>query len=264
MYNLFRLVYSSLEFLIELYWLGIKISFAFVESGYRFFSPKPLKRLNTERILVIGTGRGLGRELALQLSCHGAEVICWDVDEKSNQATVNETRHFNGRAIAFTCDVTNRADVRRVAERTRQEVGEVTMVIQCCGLSSPHALLNRSLQKVKQTFELSVLSHFWLLDEFLPPMLSSGRGHWVTLSSVAGLTGQPHHTSMAASQFAVQGLSEALAQQYWKKPNIHVTLVHIYPFLLSADLKSNIRLRLLPRKSSQIIRDLLDTGVDFG
>ncbi|XP_008468980.1 retinol dehydrogenase 10-like [Diaphorina citri] len=133
--------------------------------------------------------------------------------------------------------------VRRVAERTRQEVGEVTMVIHCCGLSSPHALLDRSMQKVKQTFELSVLSHFWLLEEFLTPMLSSGRGHWVTLSSVAGLTGQPHHTSMAASQFAVQGLSEALAQQLWKKPNVHVTLVHIYPFLLSADLKSNIRLR---------------------
>lgn len=45
-------VYSTFGLAIELYWLGVKIFLAFVESAYRCVHPRPLKRLNTEKVLV--------------------------------------------------------------------------------------------------------------------------------------------------------------------------------------------------------------------
>ncbi|XP_026678553.1 short-chain dehydrogenase/reductase family 16C member 6-like [Diaphorina citri] len=168
-------IYSTAGLLIELYCLGVKIFLAFLESAYRCVHPKPLKRLNTERVLVIGTGRGIGRELALQLSCHGAEVICWDIDEKLNQATVNETKHLNGKAFAFTCDVTSRADCRISSYFNTMDPGEAARLI---------------INGVRRNAaEISIPENALLYSKLL---------------------------------------------------------------------------RMLPRKSSQIIRELLDTGVDFG
>lgn len=76
-------------------------------------------------------------------------------------------------------------------------------------------------------------------------MIKNNHGHIVALTSVAGLSGQKEQLPLSVSQFAVQGLAESLLEEFRinRKDNIHVTIIHIYPFILNSDTAADIRLR---------------------
>nr|CAD7601059.1 unnamed protein product [Timema genevievae] len=104
-----------------------------------------------------------------------------------------------------------------------------------------------------------------ILESFLPSMIDGNNGHILALSSVAGLTGVKNQAALCASQFAVQGLVESLAEELRvnRCNGIHITLAHIYPLVVSHQLTSKTPVRILPRKVSVMFRELLDVGVDF-
>lgn len=109
---------------------------------------------------VIGAGRGVGREIALQLSQLGVAVACIDINAETCEATTKRARH-SGVASSYVCDVTNRDQVAEIVEKVRSELGEVTMLLHCCGVPSPRALIHDP-PEIRRTMDVSVLSHFWV------------------------------------------------------------------------------------------------------
>lgn len=79
-------------------------------------------------------------------------------------------------------------------------------------------------------------------------MKKRNHGHIVALTSVAGLSGQKGQLPLSTSQIAVQGLGESVMEELRlaKNNNVHFTIVHVYPFIVSAELASDIRLRYVP------------------
>lgn len=298
MYDVFCLIFMVLK--------------AATQAFYHVFFPPRLKSVAGEIVLIAGAGRGVGRELAIQFSKLGATVICWDIQSDINEETAmsaNLLGYDVGKAYAYTCDITNRDQVIKVADRIIKEVGSVTVVINCCNLPSPRVLTESPAADVRKTLGVGVMSHFWILEAFLPSMQRRKHGHIVMLTSVAGLTGIKNLVPLSTAQFAVQGLAESLIEElrnYKPSADVKLTLVHIYPFIVDKEMSTNIQLRipsyfgtiepaaaarqiiramrqdymevsipcyllyvgrvvsLLPRKAIVAMRELLDTGVDFG
>ncbi|KAI5634011.1 short chain dehydrogenase domain-containing protein [Phthorimaea operculella] len=272
---------------------------------YEVFRPPPLKSVQLETALVIGSGRGVGKEIAIQMANLGAIVICVDKNKSNNEYTVQKIKDNGGSAISYICDITKRENVEELALQIRKDLGFVSMLFYCCGIPSPRSLITQPPQDIHDTLDLTLTSYFWLIDEFVPAMKDKNRGHIVALTSVAGLSYLKDQMPLSVAQFAVQGLAETLMEdlRMHKIDGVHVTLIHIYPFI--ADEKSELRLkipsyfgtitpslaaksilesvrrnyheasvpkhllclghllRMLPRKATVLIRDLLDTGVDF-
>ncbi|KAK2580545.1 hypothetical protein KPH14_007678 [Odynerus spinipes] len=307
--NMLLRLYSLLVLILDIIMLLIGICFSILVAFYRTFRPPSLKSLHGEVAMVIGAGRGVGREIAIQLSQLGVTVACVDINVENCNITVQRALQLSGNARPYICDITDKDQVARTVATIISEIGEVTMLFHCCGVPSPHSLI-RDPPEIRQTIDVSVLSHFWLLDSVLPSMQRAGQGHIVTLSSVAGLsgsTGGKGRVPLSTAQFAVQGLAESLHTELrHSNSNIIITLVHIYPFIVGVELAKDIRfripsyfgtmaaseaakqildgvrrnyaefsvpgyllylghiLRILPKKASFMLRDLLDTGVDFG
>ncbi|KAL4721352.1 hypothetical protein ACJJTC_004002 [Scirpophaga incertulas] len=180
------------------------------------------------------------------------------------------------------------------------------MLFYCCGIPSPRSLLTQPPLDIHDTLDLTLTSYFWLIDQFMPDMKKKNHGHIVALTSVAGLSYIKDQMPLSVAQFAVQGLAESLMEDLRinKIDGVHVTLIHIYPFIISDDntdlrlripsyfgtitssqaatsILESVRrnypeasvpkhllylghlLRILPKKATVLIRDLLDTGVDF-
>ncbi|KAL2749098.1 17-beta-hydroxysteroid dehydrogenase 13-like [Vespula maculifrons] len=309
---MFLRLYSLLVLILDLIMLLIEICCSILVAFYRTFNPPSLKSLNGEVAMVIGAGRGIGKEIAVQLSQLGVIVACVDINAENCNATVQCIIQLSGNAKPYICDVTNEDQVTATVTKIILEIGEITMLFHCCGFPSSNTLI-RDPPEIRQTIDVSVLSHFWLLDSVLPSMQRAGQGHIITLSSVAGLsgffgiTGGKGSVPLSAAQFAVQGLAESLHTELrHSNSNIIITLVHVYPFIVRAELLEDIRfripsyfgtmlaseaakkildgvrrnyaefsvpgyllyigflLRMLPKKASFMLRDLLDTGVDFG
>lgn len=62
---------------------------------------------------------------------------------------------------SYICDVTNQKQVKLTVNEIRNDLGYVTMVVHCCGVPSPRALIQEP-PEIQKTMEISVLSHFWV------------------------------------------------------------------------------------------------------
>nr|CAD7261938.1 unnamed protein product [Timema shepardi]CAD7570237.1 unnamed protein product [Timema californicum] len=265
-------MFSRLYFLFVLFYdvvhLIIGSAYAILESLFQFAKPPKMKSLEGEIALIVCASGGIGREFAVQLAALGVEVICWGVDEEDILEAAREAKAINdntGKAHSYLCDLMDRNKVLQTAQRIKKEIGEVTILINCCNIPTPETLSACVTQEIRKTMDVSIMSHFWLLESFLPSMIDGNNGHIVALSSVAGLTGVKNQAALCASQFAVQGLVESLSEELRvnRCNGIHITLAHIYPLVVSHQLTSKTPFRILPRKVSIMFRELLDVGVDF-
>lgn len=207
--------------------------------------PEP-KSVAGEVVAIFGTGRGVGYDLAMQLAHLGAKIACVDIDPSANERVVTEIHNHGLEADGFQCDLTSKNDIVRTVSAIENRFGQITMLFHCCGVPSPRSIVNEP-PPIQTTLTLGVISHFWLIEAILPKMKRNKHGHIVFLTSVAGLSGNKHQTPLSVAQFAVQGLFESMIDELRienQLKNIPVSLVHLYPFVLTEDNERDIRLRI--------------------
>lgn len=217
-----------------------------LRSLYQFVKPPKRKSVAGEIVAIFGTSRGVGRDLAIQLAELGAKVACIDINSTDNDILVKGINDSGYIAHGFECDVTNKNDVIRTTSAIEKKFGHVTMLFHCCGVPSPRSIVTEP-PPIQATLNLSVISHFWLLEAILPKMKRNNHGHIVFLTSVAGLSGVKHQTPLSVAQFAVQGLFESVLDELriekFQK-TIHTSLVHLYPFVVTEKCRNDIRMRI--------------------
>lgn len=182
-------------------------------SALRIIWPSPGKSLHGEIAVVTGAGHGIGRELALQL----------------------------GIACSFKCNVADREEVKKVAEKTRTTMGKVTMLFNNAGIMPCKPFLKHNELEIEHVFAVNVYSQFWTLFEFLPDFLEQKRGHIISMSSTAGLTGTPHLTAYCSTKYAVRGLMDALLLELREQHlslviNQQINLTVVHPFVVNTGL----------------------------
>ncbi|KAF4523844.1 hypothetical protein B566_EDAN016807 [Ephemera danica] len=218
-------IYSYLIVLLDLIGLHFQLIFSFIKAFLRVIRPTRFKSLREENIVITGAGHGIGRELALQLAELGARLALWDLDGARCEETAKDVRAKGGIAISYCCDISERSQVLDTATKVRKELGIVGMVINNAGVVIIHPLLDHGPQQIRKIFDVNVISHFWMLEAFLPDMIASNHGHIAAVCSMTGL---------------MQALGEELKEDA-RKPNIHLTTIH--PFIVNTGQVQRPRLR---------------------
>lgn len=233
-------VYTGALVVADVLLLLLKIFYFIGDAIYRLFVPTKEKDVTGEIVLVTGAGHGIGKELALKYASLGATVVCWDLNQESNQETVAEIKKLGGTAAyAYKCDVSDREEVLRVAEKVKEEVGHVTILINNAGIMPCHTFLEHTPEEIRKIFDINVLAHCWILQAFLPSMIAKNHGHVVALSSIAGLVGLTNLVPYCASKFAVRGLMESLNEELRessKGKNLNINFTTIYPYMVDTGL----------------------------
>ncbi|XP_014679342.1 PREDICTED: epidermal retinol dehydrogenase 2-like [Priapulus caudatus] len=193
------------------------VSYYFIEFWFYTIFPgwKYKKDIRGETVLVTGAGSGVGRLLAIQFARHGAKVVCTDINEKGNNETVAElvTVASNPDKVhGYTCDVSSRKEVYNLAEKIRQDVGSVSILVNNAGVAGSCKYVTECQDDVmEKIMKVNALAHFWTVKAFLPGMLRRNHGHLVTVASSAGLTGGPKVADYCASKFAAIGFHQSVA-----------------------------------------------------
>jgi all-trans-retinol dehydrogenase (NAD+) len=205
--------------------------------------------INNKHVLVTGAASGIGRLLALRCAGLGATVTIWDLDAAGGEAVAAEaTARRPGRARAFACDVSDRAQVYARAEEVRAKAGPVDILVNNAGVVSGRELLELDDERIERTFAVNALAPFWVTKAFLPAMVARGSGHVVTVASAAGLMGSPRKTDYSASKFAAVGFNEALRLELKRSaPGVKTTIV--CPFYVDTGMFAGVKTRfplLLP------------------
>ena len=159
--------------------------------------------------LVTGGGRGIGRNVALELAAAGATVA---VAARSADQ-IRETADEIG-GLAIECDVSDREAVERMVAEVESEYGRLDLLVSNAGTSvSEDAAWELEPDNWWRVFEVNVLGVYLCCRAVIPGMLERGGGRIVNVASGAAYLPGSSSTAYSASKAAVHRFSETLALQ---------------------------------------------------
>ncbi|XP_018366944.1 PREDICTED: short-chain dehydrogenase/reductase family 16C member 6-like [Trachymyrmex cornetzi] len=239
-------VVKYILFLTEILLLILKVLYYVINDIYRLIRPIKKKSVANEIVLITGAGHGIGKELAIGYASLGATVICWDINEENNNKTMNDIKKKgNDSVYAYRCDVADKKEVFRVAKKVKEEVGNVTILINNAGVVFFKPFLNQSPDEITSVVDVNLTAHYWTLKAFLPSMIEKNHGHIVAVSSIAAFFGLCGGTVYCPTKSAVQALMDALSKELHILSNgkSSIKFTTVYPFFVRTGFAKNIRLR---------------------
>jgi NAD(P)-dependent dehydrogenase (short-subunit alcohol dehydrogenase family) len=173
---------------------------------------------------ITGSGSGIGRALAIELSRLGAGLSLSDINLSSVNETISLLAHPEN-ALATEVDVTDSAAMHQYATKTAEHFGKINGVINNAGVT----LISKASDTKREDFEWLMNINFWGVvngvEAFLPYIKQAEVGYIVNMSSIFGMLGLPIQSAYNSSKFAVRGYTEALKMEMAGLP-IQVACVH--------------------------------------
>jgi NAD(P)-dependent dehydrogenase (short-subunit alcohol dehydrogenase family) len=175
---------------------------------------------------ITGCSTGFGRELASAVIARGWRAVVAARDPASVEDLIGRA---DGRAIAARLDVTLEDEIAAAVAAAQEAFGRIDVLVNNAGFGYLAAVEEGEDAEVRAMFEANFFGAAALIRAVLPGMRERRSGHVVNITSVGGLVGNPGSGYYAATKFALEGLSEALARET-EDLGIKVTAVEPGPF----------------------------------
>lgn len=153
--------------------------------------------------LVTGGSGGIGAAVVRHLLDAAAQVL--SVDLATRNAVEGSTR--------LACDVSDRAQVERLAASVREEHGRLDILVHCAGITRDAVLWKMEPAAWSEVIATNLDSAFHLLHDLAPLMRAAGGGSIVLVSSINGERGRFGQANYAASKAGLIGLAKTAARE---------------------------------------------------
>jgi 3-oxoacyl-[acyl-carrier protein] reductase len=166
-------------------------------------------RLKNKVAIVTGAASGFGAETARQYVAEGATVIVADVNGEGAKKVAAE---LGDNAVAFTCDVTKKADIDAMVAATMKRFGTIDIVVNNAGWTHRNQpLLDVDEATFDRVYAINVKSIFFMVHAVVPIMRKNKCGVILNVGSTAGIRPRPGLTWYNSSKGAVNLMSKSLA-----------------------------------------------------
>jgi NAD(P)-dependent dehydrogenase (short-subunit alcohol dehydrogenase family) len=170
---------------------------------------------------ITGTSRGFGREWTSAALQRGDRVAATARDP----STLDDLAAEHGDALEpMELDVTDRDAVFETVRRAHARFGRLDIVVNNAGYGQFGMVEELSEQEARDQIETNLFGALWVTQAALPFLREQGSGHFLQVSSIGGISAFPGIGMYHASKWALEGISQALAQEV-KDFGIHVTLI---------------------------------------
>ncbi len=178
--------------------------------------------LNGKIVWITGSGRGIGRSIALSLAAHGAHVVLSARTISDIEAVAQEITNLGGQALAMPCDVRHADQIRRVVVAVERTHGPIQVLINNAGVAVFNKIVDTSESDWDTMMETNVKGAFLCSQAVLPGMIERKSGHIINMVSVAGRTPYYSNAAYCASKYGLLGFTDVLRMEA-RKHGICVT-----------------------------------------
>ena len=203
----------------------------------------------SKRWFITGTSRGFGREWTEAALARGDRVAASARDPKSLDPLVAE---YGDALLPLALDVTDRNAAFEAVARAHEHFGGLDIVVNNAGYGQFGFVEELSEEEARAQVETNVFGALWVTQAALPFLREQRSGHIVQISSIGGITAFPNIGMYHASKWALEGFSQALAQEV-EGFGIHVTLIE--PGGFSTDWSGVSARRATPIAAYDAVRD---------
>jgi len=177
---------------------------------YGFLPKKDIRGWHT---FITGAGSGIGRGLAIKMAAMGCKLTLVDVNEDGLHETKKMIKDKTGKDDNVNLqrlDVTDLDQMDKVAKQCVAKFGDVDILINNAGIVQGRKFWELDDKFTRKLYDVNLVSHSWLINRFLGPMMKRNRGHIVSMSSYAGVTSFFSMADYNASKAGASMLMESL------------------------------------------------------
>ncbi len=211
-------------------------------------------------IMITGAGSGMGMEAALQLAQLGHAVYPTLRNIEKLSELESKASSLSLAMTAYQVDVTQPETISEAIIAILDKEGRIDVLINNAGFGQMGALERVTIAQMKEQLDTNLLGAIRCIQAVLPTMRSQNSGTIVNVSSLAGVIGFPYGSVYGMSKFALEGLSEGLAQEIlaW---NIKVRLVEPGPVITNFQTSTRAGTRVLASNPYEDQEKAVDEGL---
>jgi 3-oxoacyl-[acyl-carrier protein] reductase len=191
-------------------------------------------KLQGKVALVSGSGRGIGREIAIKLAREGASVVINDLDAEPAALTVQEITAEGGRAAACVGSVTDAEFAPRFVQTAIDQFGGIDIIVNNAGYTWDNVIQKMTDDQWEAMLAVHLTAPFRILraaSDFIREAArrEADEGHpvfrkVVNISSTSGVYGNAGQANYAAAKAGINGLTKAMAKE-WGRYKVNVNSV---------------------------------------
>lgn len=204
-----------------------------------------------KKVLITGSNRGIGREIAITLTKEGFDVVLHYAKNfdaaKNTQAEIENT----GKSCdILQFDISNREQCKEVLEKYISENGSFYGVILNAGVNKDNVFPAMEDAEWDDVINTNLNGFYNVLKPLVLPMIQARiKGRIITVTSVSGITGNRGQTNYSASKAGIIGATKSLALELAKR---EITVNSIAPGVIETDMTKDLPkeevLKLIPMK----------------
>jgi len=181
-------------------------------------------KLKNQVAIVTGSGRGIGKAIALTYAREGADVVAVARTKSEIEELTEEIRSMGRKALAIPTDISQKKQVQAMVQQTLDEFGTVDILVNNAGVAIHNYLMDIQEEDWDLTMAVNLKGVFLCTQAVFPMMMEKHSGHIINISSGAGKRGSPRFGSYCTSKFGVMGFTEAIAAE-GRPHNIKVCVI---------------------------------------
>lgn len=167
---------------------------------------------------VSGSGRNIGRAVAVQLAGMGADVV---INGATNRAACEETAEMVARAGAQSLiamgDMGDRAAVEAIAAQALERFGAIDILINNAAIRPHKPFLDTTEEDWRAVVDTGLTAAYRTSRLFLPGMIDRGWGRIISFTGMKAIRGYFEGAPISASKHGIVGLTRALSQEFGPK-----------------------------------------------
>jgi len=173
-------------------------------------------RLENRIAVVTGSGAGIGRAIAQELSKEGARVVVADINFSAAQETARQIQSAGGAARAVLTDVADAASVQSLVEEALKAFSQVHVLVNNAAIMVNKTLEDTTVEEWNRQIAVN-LGGIFLSSKFFLPHLRKTKGNIVNMASDNGFFVETQCAGYCATKGAIIAVTKAMAIDHGKE-----------------------------------------------
>jgi NAD(P)-dependent dehydrogenase (short-subunit alcohol dehydrogenase family) len=169
-------------------------------------------KMKDKKVLVTGSGTGLGREIALEFARQGAKVVLhYSQSADGAKSALKEIQSAGGKATALQADLREVDQAKKLALEAIDFLGGLDVLVNNAGITMTLEFEKVTPEQFDTLYNVNVRSAYFIIQTVLPVMIKQGGGTIINLTSVHGIRAYKGHSVYAGTKGAIIAYTRELA-----------------------------------------------------
>lgn len=184
--------------------------------------------------LVTGAGKGIGKEIALELARGGAKcVINYASSAAGAESVAEEIRAMGSEAMTYKCDVSDADAVQKMITDVMEQYGRIDILVNNAGITKDGLMLKMTQADFMAVLDINLKGAFNCMKAVTKPMMKQRYGRIINITSIVGIIGNAGQVNYAASKAGLIGMTKSAARELASR---NITVNAVAPGFIETDM----------------------------